>query len=77
MVKTMEAREISEKAQEWQQRAEDLTDQARDWQQKAGETARRTGRAVHEYVNDNAWMSVAIAAAIGCAIGFLLTRDRD
>ncbi len=68
---------MTEKAQEWQERAEDLTGQAREWQQKAAETARRTGRAVHEYVNDNAWMSVAVAAAIGCAIGLLLTRGRD
>ncbi len=68
---------MTEKAQEWQERAEDVADQARDWQQRATETARRTGRAVQDYVQGNAWMSVAIAAAIGCAIGLLLTRGRD
>ncbi len=69
----MDASEITEKAKNWQQTAEDVADQARDWQ----DTARRTGRVIHEYVNDNAWMSVAIAAALGCAVGLLLSRSRD
>lgn len=73
----METREMAEKAQEWQERAQDLTEQARDWQQRATESARRTGQAVQEYVHENAWMSIAIAAAVGCAIGMLFMRSRD
>ncbi len=69
----MDAREMTEKAKNWQETAENLSEQARDWQ----ETARRTGRVIHEYVHDNAWMSVAIAAALGCAVGLLLSRSRD
>ena len=73
----METREMADKAQEWQERAQDLTDQARNWQRKATDTARRTGQAVQDYVSDNTWMSVAIAAAVGCAIGMLFMRSRD
>ncbi len=73
----MEAREMTEKAQEWQEKAKDVAGQAQEWQQRAAETARNTGRAIHEYVNDNAWTSVAIAAAIGCAIGLLIGRSSD
>ncbi len=68
---------MSEKAQEWQEKAQDVAEQAQEWQQRAAETARNTGRAIQDYVNDNAWMSVAIAAAIGCAIGLLIGRSRD
>jgi len=68
---------MAQKAQDWQQTAEEVTNKARDWQRTATQTARKTGRVIDEYVNDNAWMSVAIAAALGCAIGLLVSRGRD
>lgn len=68
---------MSEKAQDWSETAQEVGEKARQWQETATETARNTGRVIHEYVTDNAWMSVAIAAAVGCAIGLLISRGRD
>jgi ElaB/YqjD/DUF883 family membrane-anchored ribosome-binding protein len=73
----MDTNQIAEKAQDWQETAEEVTNKARDWQRTATETARNTGRVIHKYVNENAWVSVAIAAALGCAIGLLFARGRD
>jgi ElaB/YqjD/DUF883 family membrane-anchored ribosome-binding protein len=74
----MDTHEMKEKAQqEWQETAENLKDKTREWQRVAAERARHTGHVIDEYVNDNAWMSVVIAAALGCAIGLLLSRSRD
>jgi ElaB/YqjD/DUF883 family membrane-anchored ribosome-binding protein len=73
----MDTNQMAEKAQGWQETAGEVADKARDWQQTATETARNTGKVIHEYVNENAWMSVAIAAAVGCALGLLLSRGRD
>ena len=55
----------------------DLTDTLQDFQKRATETARNVCQATDEYVHDNAWMSVAFAAAIGCVLGFFLGRSRD
>ncbi len=55
-----------------------MTDKMQDWQKRAGETARNVGQATDQYVRDNTWMSIAIAAALGCLLGFMLsssTRD--
>ena len=73
----MDTKEMAEKAQNWQEKAQEYTDKARDWQRTATETARNTGRVIHEYVHENTWISIAIAAAVGCAIGLLLSRDSD
>ena len=55
----------------------DLTDKIQDIQKRATETARNACEATDEYVHENVWMSVAFAAALGCALGFLLGRSRD
>jgi ElaB/YqjD/DUF883 family membrane-anchored ribosome-binding protein len=34
-------------------------------------------QATHEYVHENAWTSVALAAVVGCVVGFFLGRSRD
>jgi ElaB/YqjD/DUF883 family membrane-anchored ribosome-binding protein len=77
----METDQIREKAKNWQETAQEVSDEAResmrDWQRRAAETARNTSRAIDDYVHENSWMSLAIAAALGCAIGLLLSRSRE
>ncbi len=51
-----------------------MTDKFQDWQNKAKETATNLGQATDRYVRDNTWMTIAIAAALGCVLGFLLTN---
>jgi len=48
----------------------------RDLQQQFGTKAKEASRATHEFVHENAWTTVAIAAVIGCMIGYFL-RPRD
>jgi ElaB/YqjD/DUF883 family membrane-anchored ribosome-binding protein len=48
----------------------------RDLQQQFGTKAREASRVTDEFVHENAWTTVAIAAAIGCLIGYFL-RPRD
>lgn len=55
----------------------DVTERLQDFQQKATESARNACRATDEYVHDNVWTSVAIAAVAGCVVGFFLGRGRD
>jgi ElaB/YqjD/DUF883 family membrane-anchored ribosome-binding protein len=55
----------------------ELTDRLQDFQQRAAETARNVRDVTDEYVHENAWTSVAIAALAGCLIGFFLGRGRD
>jgi ElaB/YqjD/DUF883 family membrane-anchored ribosome-binding protein len=45
--------------------------------QRIGETARNVGTATDEYVHENAWRSIALAAVIGCVIGFLFGQRRE
>jgi ElaB/YqjD/DUF883 family membrane-anchored ribosome-binding protein len=77
----METREIKDKAQDWKQDAEetaqDLQDKAQQWKQAATDKMKDTGQAIHEYVHDNTWTSIATVAVLGCVIGFLLGRGRD
>jgi ElaB/YqjD/DUF883 family membrane-anchored ribosome-binding protein len=55
----------------------DLTEKLQDFQQRATETARNVCDVTDDYVHENAWTSVAIAALAGCVIGFFLGRGRD
>jgi ElaB/YqjD/DUF883 family membrane-anchored ribosome-binding protein len=55
----------------------EMTDRIQDWQKRATETARNVGKATDEYVRENTWTTIAIAAAVGCVVGFLLGRRRD
>jgi ElaB/YqjD/DUF883 family membrane-anchored ribosome-binding protein len=54
-----------------------MTDKLQDWQKKATETARNVGQVTDEYVHENTWSSIALAAVVGCIIGFLMARSRD
>lgn len=55
----------------------DVTEKLQDFQQRATETARNVCEASDKYVHENAWTSVALAAVAGCLIGFFLGRSRD
>jgi len=55
----------------------DVTEKLQDLHQRATESARNMAQATHEYVHENAWTSVAIAALAGCLVGFFLGRSRD
>ncbi|HXS68763.1 MAG TPA: hypothetical protein VN761_07955 [Candidatus Polarisedimenticolia bacterium] len=55
----------------------DVTERLQDLQQRATESARNMAHVTDEYVHENAWTSVAIAALAGCLIGFFLGRGRD
>ena len=41
------------------------------------EGARQVSKTTDTYVRDNPWQVVGIAAAIGIAVGFLVTRSPD
>jgi len=55
----------------------DVTDKLQDWQKQIGETARNVGSAADDYVRENTWTTIAFAAVLGCAIGYLLGARRD
>jgi ElaB/YqjD/DUF883 family membrane-anchored ribosome-binding protein len=55
----------------------DLTDRFQDWQQRAGESMRNFGQTTDTYVRENTWTTLAIAAALGCVLGYLLAGGRD
>ena len=55
----------------------DVTERIQDLREQAAEKARSAYKATDEYVHENAWTSVALAAVAGCVIGFFLGRSRD
>jgi ElaB/YqjD/DUF883 family membrane-anchored ribosome-binding protein len=50
----------------------DVPNRLRDMQQRVSETAKNVSNVTDEYVHDHPWQTLAIAAAIGCVIGFLV-----
>jgi ElaB/YqjD/DUF883 family membrane-anchored ribosome-binding protein len=74
----MDAQNMTDKTQEWQEHAEDtargLKDKAQEWQRKASDNARKAARVTNDYVRDNPWESVGYVAAGAFIIGFLLGR---
>ena len=55
----------------------EMTDKLQDLQQRATETARNWGEATDRYVHENAWTTVALAAVLGCIVGYFLAGRRD
>ena len=54
----------------------ELTDKLQDWQERATETARNVSEVTDRYVHENTWTTIAIAAVLGCIVGYLLApRD--
>ena len=48
----------------------------RDVQNRITETAKNVSNVTDEYVHDHPWQTLAIAAVLGCVIGFLI-GNRD
>jgi len=48
-----------------------------DWQKRATEVAQNAGEVTDRYVRDNTWTTVAVAAVLGCVVGYLLASRRD
>lgn len=57
--------------------AREMTDKMQDWQQRAAEKARTWGTTTDTYVRENTWTSLAIAAAVGCILGYILASRGD
>ncbi len=55
----------------------EVTDKLQDWQKRISDTARQAGKATDDYVHENAWTSIALAAVFGCIIGYLLGNRGD
>lgn len=55
----------------------EVTNRIQDWQKRASETARNVGQTTDKYVRENTWTTLAVAALVGCVIGFLLAPERD
>ena len=64
-------------ATEMASKAQDLKEQAQEWQETAKDRVRRATNAANEYVQSNAWTSIAVAAVVGCVIGFFLAKSSD
>lgn len=58
-------------------RTKELSDRFQDLQKKAGETAKDLGRTTDTYVRENTWSSLALAAILGCVVGYILASGRD
>lgn len=73
----METRDITETAQEWQEKAQSLGEQAKYYQERARQAALDAGHATDDYVRENPWKMVLMATVAGCILGLLLSRSRD
>lgn len=51
----------------------EMTDKLQDWQKQASETARNVTQATDQYVRENTWTTLAVAALVGCVLGYLLS----
>jgi ElaB/YqjD/DUF883 family membrane-anchored ribosome-binding protein len=52
----------------------DVPNRLRDMQQRVTDTAKNVSNVTDEYVHDHPWQTVAIAAIIGCVLGFLIGK---
>ena len=55
----------------------EMTEKLQDWQKLATKTARNVGEATDDYVRENTWTTIAVAALIGCIFGYLMASRRD
>lgn len=72
------ADQTSAGASELRARVQSTLDRAKsslgDFQAAAVDRAKAAGKATDDYVHDNPWQSVGVAAGVGLLIGLLLTR---
>lgn len=72
------AGEVGDKASELRMRMQDRMDKARielaNLQEVAVTKAKDAGRAADNYVHDNPWTAVGIAAGVGIVLGMLISR---
>ena len=54
----------------------ETTERFREMRDQLGEKARNASQVTDRFVHENAWATVAVAAVIGCLIGYFL-RPRD
>ena len=54
---------------------EELAHRFRDLQQSLGEKAKDISQRTDQYIHDNPWRTVGIAALVGCIVGFLMRRS--
>jgi len=52
----------------------EMTEKLQDRQKRATETARNVGEATDDYVRENTWTTIALAAVVGCIFGYFLAR---
>jgi hypothetical protein len=55
----------------------DFTNRVQDWQKRAADTARNVGQNTDRCVRENTWTTLALAALVGCVVGYLLAPERD
>jgi ElaB/YqjD/DUF883 family membrane-anchored ribosome-binding protein len=53
------------------------TEQLQELGERISETAKKVSQATNDYVQDNPWKTIAIAAGIGFLIGTMVMRNRD
>ena len=74
------ADQTSAGASELRARVQSTLDRAKssigDFQSAAVDRAKAAGKATDDYVHDNPWQSVGVAAGVGLLIGLLLTSRR-
>jgi len=69
---------LSMKTTDLTTQGEELTHRFRELQQSLGEKAKDLSHRTDQYVHDNPWRTVGIAALVGCIVGFLMRmRPRD
>ncbi|MET0519574.1 MAG: DUF883 family protein [Burkholderiaceae bacterium] len=72
------ANDASESASELRVKVQASLDKARkhlnDLQDAAVDKARAAGRATDNYVHENPWQAIGVAAAVGLLLGMLISR---
>ena len=74
MVRPITKQDMKEEIQE---QLTEQTEKLRQLGEKISESAQNLSRATNEYVQENPWKTIAIAAAVGFVAGMLITRGRD
>jgi ElaB/YqjD/DUF883 family membrane-anchored ribosome-binding protein len=74
----MDAQNMTDKTQDWQEKGEEAAqnfrERAQEWQKRASDSARKAARVTDDYVRQNPWETVGYVAAGAFVIGFLLGR---